>query len=405
MTCIEFFDNNVIENIFTCLAVKPDKVILIGENGRTLDIHIKRYKEFTDSKGLNITFKKRTVPRNDIDAITNTLCEIIDEGDDCTIDITGGDYMYIAAAGMINERYSDSRIQIHRINFLNSKAYDVDGDKKVLAENDMPKLKVRDCVRLFGGKVTKTAQSDYDIDDAAAADIDALWDICRADPTTWNRQIGILAAAEAETDETDPLTTSVSVDFIENRLRAADTEYKCFSAIIDKLTKAKLVRYRYADGVFIIKYKNPIIKECLTVSGRALELQIYRAAQKTGKDGALFYNDVEKNVLIDWDGEDNSEKKEAVNEVDVVMMRGVVPVFVSCKNGNFRTEELYKLSAIAMQFGGKYAKKVLAVANPIDIEKEAHILERAKEMNIKIMDNLCESDSKSILKKLCQFWS
>ena len=34
---------------------------------------------------------------------------------------------------------------------------------------------------------------------------------------------------------------------------------------------------------------------------------------------------------------------EMVNEIDVMMMHGMQPVFISCKNGSVETEELYKL--------------------------------------------------------------
>ena len=45
--------------------------------------------------------------------------------------------------------------------------------------------------------------------------------------------------------------------------------------------------------------------------------------------------------------------QETKNEIDVMLMRGVVPVFVSCKNGAVKMDELYKLDTVAQRFGGR----------------------------------------------------
>ena len=76
------------------------------------------------------------------------------------------------------------------------------------------------------------------------------------------------------------------------------------------------------------------------------------------------------------------------NEVDVMMMKGAVPVFVSCKNGNMDPNELYKLETVAQRFGGKYARKVL-IAPMVDElgEKGAYIRARAADMDIRVVYN------------------
>ena len=150
MTCIEFFDSNAIENIFTCLTVNPDRVILIGDNGKLLAAHAERYKNFTLEKGLDIEFAYYPITRNDLTGIVDRLSAIVETYDDCIFDLTGGDELYLTAAGMILERYSDKDIQMHRVNYLTRKAYDVDGDGNVILEEEMPELTVRECIRIYG---------------------------------------------------------------------------------------------------------------------------------------------------------------------------------------------------------------------------------------------------------------
>ncbi len=59
------------------------------------------------------------------------------------------------------------------------------------------------------------------------------------------------------------------------------------------------------------------------------------------------YDDALNGVVIDWDGEFHDEEVEDLydteNEIDVLLMHDIVPVFVSCKNGIVTSEELYKL--------------------------------------------------------------
>lgn len=157
-----------------------------------------------------------------------------------------------------------------------------------------------------------------------------------------------------------------------------------------------------------IEYKNEQIKRCLTKSGQVLELIVYLlACEAREKNGNPTYNDVMTSVFIDWDGEvhDGNEKNEAENEVDVIMMRGMVPIFVSCKNGNVTVDELYKLYSVAYKFGGKYAKKVL-IAPRIEGNANVNALrERCSDMQIRIIDNVEDMNEDKLQKTIKGFWS
>ena len=71
-------------------------------------------------------------------------------------------------------------------------------------------------------------------------------------------------------------------------------------------------------------------------------------------------------------------------KIDVLTLKGNIPTFISCKSGkmdgNKALPALYELETVARRFGGKYAKKVLAVTSSIG---EAY-LARAEEMGIEI---------------------
>ena len=75
----------------------------------------------------------------------------------------------------------------------------------------------------------------------------------------------------------------------------------------------------------------------------------------------------------------------------MIFTRGFIPVFISCKNGQVHKEDLYELYTIGEKFGGEYSKLCLMctyISN--DIHKKESIINRAKTMNIDIIDGIDE---------------
>ena len=132
-------------------------------------------------------------------------------------------------------------------------------------------------------------------------------------------------------------------------------------------------------------------KELLEKSGNVLEMKVYKTATETkNQNGAPFYTDLKRSVIIDWDGKIGSSKTgDTKNEIDCIFMQNLIPVFVSCKGGEIDEAELYKLDAVARRFGGKYAKKVLVSTNHgKDVTATAYFRKRAEDMNITLFENL-----------------
>ena len=84
---------------------------------------------------------------------------------------------------------------------------------------------------------------------------------------------------------------------------------------------------------------------------------------------------------LDWDGVLHSGRSEDVlNEIDVLVLRGLVPTFISCKSGSVDKDALYELRTVTERFGGKYAKMVLAA--PKGVSRADRM--RAEEMGIEV---------------------
>ena len=111
------------------------------------------------------------------------------------------------------------------------------------------------------------------------------------------------------------------------------------------------------------------------------------------ENGEPFFNSCLMSVNIDWDGVLHNKGVDQVidtkNEIDVLLVHGLVPVFVSCKNGDVDDEELYKFNTVAERFGGKYVKKLLVATNFATKPNSTPnaVLQRAEDMGIVLENN------------------
>ncbi|MBO6093562.1 MAG: DUF1887 family protein, partial [Oscillospiraceae bacterium] len=92
------------------------------------------------------------------------------------------------------------------------------------------------------------------------------------------------------------------------------------------------------------------------------------------------FDDVMTSAVVDWEGEE--VRVGVTNEIDVVATRGVIPVFISCKTSEVKTEALNELSILRDRFGGEMAKAVLVTTR----STAAITRRRAMELKIDILD-------------------
>ncbi len=416
MTYIEFFDRIASENISACLTYVPDRVIYIGNDSKVIKRHIANYQKVFLARGYNIEFLYRTVSKSNLDNAVGVLSEIIETYDDCVFDISGGEEILILALGVVYSKYPDKNIQIHKVNVRNNTVYDCDKDGTTIYK-DTPTLSIDENVKIYGGEVSygdideqKTYK--WDLSSDFLKDIELIWTICKGNVRLWNMQIGVLEGAEeVGSCRENELTTVASRVALEQYLIRHRSKYKIVRGIISYLLKNGLITYFNEDETTItITYKNKQVKKCLTKAGQALEMKIYTVAKAvTEKDGTAVYDDVLNGVVIDWDGEFHDEKVEkeydTENEIDIMMMHDIVPVFVSCKNGIVKADELYKLNTVAQRFGGQYSKKVLVATSISDFgEQGEYLRQRATDMNIKLLEGVQNLDDAELEKKLKHLW-
>jgi len=324
----------------------PEKIVFVGFKDVMTKKRVNNLEKFFSMKRLNIKREYIYVERYNYSSIVEKFSKIIEENDDCCFDLTGGKELILTAMGEVSSKKNIPMIQF---NVRTGKAVRVRNCDDI-ATDGKALMSIKECVALNGGSVVCDDNSwdSWHLDDEFKKDIERIWNICNKNNALWNKQSKILGKVENEClfveIDMNNKDVCIDMDFI--------NELKGYGLISECGIKNNILQFRY---------KNKQIKKCILKSGNILELYVYMIAREINKERC--YSDIDIGVVVDWDGVVYNYKKKFIaetrNEIDVMIMKGVIPVFISCKNGSVHKEALYELSTVAERFGGKYSKKIL----------------------------------------------
>lgn len=412
MTIIEFFDKNAIENMLGALCCQPDRVIFVGHNRKQMEKHLGNYRKLIRDRGLQVELlPPRSMNRNNLQQIVESLSGIVEQYGDCDFNLDGGEELYLVAVGMVAQKYPD-KVRLHRFNIRNNTILDCDADGEDHLMAPIV-LDVRENISIYGGDVVDVTQHrdgtyPWKFTDVFRRDVEALWKVCREERSKWNSCVNTLSWAMKVMPQEDHRAFLCKRSVVEPAMAKDHDRYRMSLPVLYALEREKLISWLRVEGDEVeFVFKSEQVKLALSKAGQILELMVTMAALDAAEtDGTPVYNDVCCGVYIDWDGDVEPEGDvDVANEVDVMLMKGAVPVFVSCKNGNVDTEELYKLETVSQRFGGKYARKVL-IAPQLDGlgEKGEYLRARAVDMDIRVVDDFEEMSFEDMKREMKCLW-
>ncbi len=411
MTVIEFFDKTSIENMLSAMLCRPERVIYIGYNRKQMERVLPIYREVLDGRGLAPELLVQAVNRNDLHAAVDKLTAIALTYDDCVFNLDGGEDLYLVALGMVAAAHPD-RVKLHRFNIRNNNMVDCDADGCNQLVEPIA-LTIRENVRIYGGVVVDEDQRSegtypWRFTEDFCQDLHAMWEISCRYAKSWNAQINTLGWIDQVCPQEDPRTLQSHRESVQQVMSRKGDWYTVVPGILQALEREGLISWLSLENNEIeFVFKNEQVKRCLMKAGQLLELMVALAAREArDEEGLPVYQDVQCGVCMDWDGQVAPDGETDVNnEVDVMMMKGAVPVFISCKNGSLEVEELYKLAQVAQRFGGKYARPVL-IATQLDKmgAKGEYLRSRAGDMAIRVVDDFDEMTFEQMKELLKGIW-
>lgn len=377
---VEFLDNEPIENVISSLHFKIDKTIFFGfadvieEKKEVTKNFLKKYCGVRE-----VSFV--CLPEYQLDSILVTMRKVVEQElmrkNDVFFEVTGGESLILIAFGMLAEKF---KAPMHSFDIATQKLIELNRENVTPISEVVPRQNIKMDLDMFiemqGGKINyRLHKGAKNLEDPEfEKQIDELWMISSKYGEKWNFFADFLRRC-CMPDE------NWQVNITGKQVLAAYRKIKRFQSIREL---GKILSECAAAGAFVnfvhtkdqlsFRYKDEKIKEILWDAGSILEMHTFMEERKDSDDCMV-------GVHLDWDGVIyNHSMKDTLNEIDVLSLKGVVPTFISCKNGSVNQMALYELQTVADKFGGKYAKMVIAAPQGLN---DTHSL-RAKEMGIEI---------------------
>lgn len=407
MVLIECFTESHIDNIASCLHLCPEVMILVGDLTQ-MRKPIRQYRQVLRLRKQKTKIQACDVHKKDFTQIKNALAQLIAADGEYVIDMTGGDEPVIMAVGALIAGLDEKKrkqVCVQTFDHLNGLIYDNMNNNTRYPSEDVT-LTVEQLLLLHGGKMHPDAyQPEAACQKNAVAE---LWQIVTEDPKNWNHLVSLLNEFESRAG----FGMQISLQFDEIRDGISDFAGKIaeLRPFLKNLQDHNVIRITPKSNALEYVYQSNLLRYCMLKAGNVLEVKTLLEGRDVNKNGKPLFCDNRMSVTMDWDGiVFDPEKKvaETRNEIDVVLMCGLTPLFISCKNGNVAEEELYKLNTVAARFGGPYAKKML-IATDFDRKSPASkraFAQRAWDMDILLVpDGACLSSTewRNIFKQAMQ---
>ena len=370
-TLIELYDERAIENILAPDMFRPERIVYLCPAELSQDRkRQEKMRSFFLRRGWDpeLIFMESSLFK--ADRILRQLQAIYEKYPDCAVDVTGGSDAALFAAGMFSCKTGTPAFTYSR---KQNRFYDISG--AVFADNVTCTLSysVEEFFLMAGGtllpgRVDNTILSKYlsDFDPFFECFLhfrrdwtDIISYIQRVSPSEYGQEPSLYIQGKYTVKGDHGSRNTVNEDALRELAR--------IGFIKDlKIVRGESVSFRFRDSN---------VRTWLRDVGSVLELYSYKACIDSG-----IFIDVISSAVVRWD--EVLGHGSVTNEVDVMAARGVIPLFISCKACDIKTEALNELAILRDRFGGKGAKAAIVTTEPCN----AAARHRAAQLGIAVID-------------------
>lgn len=370
-TLIELYDERAIENILAPDMFHPRRIIYLCPR-EVLRDHTRQQKlaAFYRKRGWEPELIFVGTSLFEADRILRQLFTIEEKYPDCAIDVTGGSDAALFAAGMFAARKGVPAFTYSR---RKNRFYDISGAD--FADDLYCDLtySIEDFFLMAGGTLLP-GRVDNHILSQYLPYFDLFFSCFLRFRHEWPTIISyIQRISPAEYGQIPPLdiTGSYTVKGERGSRNSANEDALQELAQIGFIQDLTII----PDQQVSFRFRDVHTRAWLRDVGSVLELYTYKACV----DAAIFH-DVISSAVVRWD--DVLGHGSVLNEIDVMAARGVIPLFLSCKACDIKTEALNELAILRDRFGGKGAKAVIVTTESCN----AAARHRAAQLGIAVID-------------------
>lgn len=388
-TLVEFFDHEYLENTVSLLYGEYEAVTYVcfrNANEPTAEDRAVWKKFIQEKFGFQPEFLE--VGEHTVFSALDAFRKMASDGGIYDFDVTGGSSVFIAAAGALLAEEPGGRICIHEYNTATGDSwFCCPADLQVRPREKPFTLTVPEVLTLRG---IKTLPSDtpirYELKGELRKEILRLWDGVRGELRAWN------------TFNTLPTEyTQTWTGWLVEKWMSPE-KYGRLEPLLNRLQECGILsdlRQRNSRKDIVLSFRLNVPESAFVLyqkGGNLLELLTCLAVADSGQ-----FEDCCTGIKLDWEEERTSRFSNPFNELDVVMTRGHIPYFVSCKNTEIENDYLYEIMTMTRHFGGAYAVPVLIST----ADSGAALRTRAQEMNVVLIDEVSQLTAQEFSQKLC----
>lgn len=369
---VELLDREPIQNVLGTCIFEPDMVIFLCDKSDS--------SFFRESAVYRLIRhrKLKTVPRfyyfdaSSPDAIERVLQAVVHDFPDCIFDFSGGRDLVLLVAGAFCEAH---HIPGYYIDISRGKFTDIRGCGSLLKTFHIPIFSAEDIFTLTGASIHGYGHfSPDEFTPEFEKNALLIWELVIHNPRAWGSFVSWLQSLCSGIPSG---VTTISGAYAP---RENTSSPRLNETILHKLHEINvLTQLQITNNRITLTFQNQLYRKCLVNQGIWLELYCYYTAKATG-----WYDDVRTSIVVDWDGM-NGKADNTKNEVDVFMVKGVVPVFVSCKMSLPQPLALSEIVVLARKFGGGLSRIVVVTAGRLGAEHKA-LQTRAEDLGILLLD-------------------
>ena len=372
-TLIEIYDERPMENVLSTEVFRPEKTVFVcpdyvarsGARKRTI-------RQYFAYRKVDVRCEFVAVDLLDAEKTEARLQETLDSNPDCAVDISGGGDTALFSAGVV---VGKSRVPVFTYSRKKNTFFNICGADFADGVPCSVRLDCASCFLMAGGEMLR-GREDNALLAGAMEDIQALWRIYCGFRQEWIRQITYLQRISQSGQADGSLHAEGAVTVKGDHGMVTGDEN-----LLRELAAAGLIRdLRIGEGSVSFDFKSALVRFWLRDVGSALETFVYRECVCSG-----IFDDVCLSAVVNWETEEKKGNKQVTNEIDVMAVKGVKPVFISCKATEIKTEALNELAILRDRFGGEGSLAVIVTSASVSSRGSRSMRARAQELDIRVI--------------------
>ena len=354
-TCIEILDYEQTENIISPLVFDFDQMIYLYDEHHDYKNKRRTLMDLLNKKGItNIEFIEIK------DHETDFFERLVEKYPQAMFNLSNGSRTLLVQMARFCERTNQ---KCYTLNFQRKFFQNIMGCDELKNQFKVPHVKIEDVISLSAGEIIKTSHALPDLSNELKQDMKRIIQLMNRDSSSWTRLLAQFAKAIREDDESD---ASVWLDV------QTDQGQK---KMLEGLAQIEVLQVFEHGSRLRVVFKNRTLMNMLKDSGAWLEYQSYLECLNSG-----YFDDVRISTVVDWN-KASKNQNDPTCEIDLIVIKNCIPVFVSCKMNKCTALDLYEIKLLSQKLGGTLGKAAVISKAPSLKDNEPLYL-KAKELGI-----------------------